>query len=1101
MLAFLLALGIFCYFWFVGAAIGFACIRRRWSLQTMLVAPTIGYSAVITTAVCFNFVGLPIDNFAVPLVIAFGVAAAGLLWRLRPALPWRQYAPYALVLGAVFISNGIPLLRFGFDWVSVSNNDAAGYATDAYRLMHFGFWVIPPFSELLSDASPFAHSYYHYGQFAGGFYHGFDVTLGTVARVTGLNTFQVYMPVMATGLLSLASAGGALLLYRGFGRSAPVVACLGAGLSSLTTLGYIYQLGPQEFALSAFVSGIALLTNARAYSLTGLRLAGYAGLAALPIAGLNVTYNAFQIMLAPALLTFLGLSVFRREIRLLSALRFSAVVALFAVALTNVNLQAVKSSVAFALTFSGGHLRGAAAFPFFVVPTGLANFWGLYPIAHAPHDPLLSAGIAAGGLILMLAIAASAWLGWQGLGAAIVSAEMFCMVGIAAAEQGDFALFKLSMYLQPFLWATLTAACFVLIRRFRPWGQITHAQMAAAAATPVVLLTVYGLAAQQLYIARSEDLPGSYDITFVIVQHASSSHLLTQLTEVRRQAASRAVVLDTDSPALGIYESFYLYGRQNFAPSANQQKFICTQCRYVSDKPQLGLIHWAPRAAHDLAELAQFLVNGQFNLEPQKPLTKVDLFAWYRFFDRSPVAEPVSILITTPRQTVLNRSHAATWSGDVQLVDAKRISNHLVLLNGTYGAEQGTYNRTAALYSLDNDLYYRGGTFSAVGRYLLFYIINPTKPLRLVVDITATIDADGRNAIPPATIIGRSKVKLDAAGRGSARLFSPAFRPQELLGHAYTAIDMGSDGTRFPDHKTGLMRLYGLDQHDDPRLFVGFARNISAISDDEYDHLVPPVMLVHFPQDLGSQSLEYSGIYEDGWLSENSYAVLSASRQSHVEIAGTVPDIGDPGFRTEARLSVDGREVERETLGVGTFAISAGDVPPGRHRVLVRFSRWQALPHGDRRIVVALLSKYGFVAGKAGAATHGDGAAQKIRSDIPVASGIEIGSDWGAPERYAQRVFRWCASEATLHVAPSVRDVTLVLEPGPGVSRLPLRLDVTDAHGRALAALKIPGYERITIPLPKNHSTIVNLRAENGGSHISSDPRILDFRVFSVASI
>ena len=109
----------------------------------------------------------------------------------------------------------------------------------------------------------------------------------------------------------------------------------------------------------AFVSGIALLTNARAYSLTGLRLAGYAGLAALPIAGLNVTYNAFQIMLAPALLTFLGLSVFRREIRLLSALRFSAVVALFAVALTNVNLQAVKSSVAFALTFSGGHLRGS----------------------------------------------------------------------------------------------------------------------------------------------------------------------------------------------------------------------------------------------------------------------------------------------------------------------------------------------------------------------------------------------------------------------------------------------------------------------------------------------------------------------------------------------------------------------------------------------------------------------------------------------------------------------------------------------------------------------------------------------------------------------
>ena len=296
------------------------------------------------------------------------------------------------------------------------------------------------------------------------------------------------------------------------------------------------------------------------------------------------------------------------------------------------------------------------------------------------------------------------------------------------------------------------------------------------------------------------------------------------------------------------------------------------------------------------------------------------------------------------------------------------------------------------------------------------------------------------------------------------------------------------------------MRLYGLDQVDDPRRFVGFARDISAISNEDYERLRPPAILEHFPADLSNPNLEYSGIYEDGWISENSYAVLEASRRSHVELAGMVPDIDDPVFRTEATVSVDGHEIAREMLGVGNFTLSAGDVGPGRHRVSVRFSRREALPHGDRRIVVALLSRYGFVGGKMATQNRHAANIPARSGDIPVGPGLELGPGWGVPERYAGKLFRWCGGTVTLAVAPASRGVALELEPGPGVARLPLRLDVTDAQGRSVASFTVAGYERLTIPLPKGHPAILHVRAENGGSHIPSDPRILDFRVFSVAS-
>jgi hypothetical protein len=121
--------------------------------------------------------------------------------------------------------------------------------------------------------------------------------------------------------------------------------------------------------------------------------------------------------------------------------------------------------------------------------------------------------------------------------------------------------------------------------------------------------------------------------------------------------------------------------------------------------------------------------------------------------------------------------------------------------------------------------------------------------------------------------------------------------------------------------------------------------------------------------------LEYSGIYEDGWVSEHSFCRLSRRADSNVNsqavAKGEVPALpgGDPNFEMRAELCVDGKTVCREMLRPGGFQLR-GDVPPAStpeaastHAVELKFSRFQHLPmnngYPDGRPVAARLHYVG----------------------------------------------------------------------------------------------------------------------------------------------
>jgi putative transposase len=276
----------------------------------------------------------------------------------------------------------------------------------------------------------------------------------------------------------------------------------------------------------------------------------------------------------------------------------------------------------------------------------------------------------------------------------------------------------------------------------------------------------------------------------------------------------------------------------------------------------------------------------------------------------------------------------------------------------TNGQHYYAFTNAASIsfFQLEPDVLYHGQTMMGIGRYLLFETINPSPKVRIVLEMTDTLQWDSENKLPPVAAIGTERLPFGIAGRGSMRRCSPPIVPQKIDGHDYNGIDMGRDGQHFREVRTGLMTLYGTDIRRDHRAMVGFARDISLISEEEYAQMKPPGSLSVFPQDLTNPTLEYSGIYEDGWLSEAAFFRLRQPANTRdLVIRGLIPQTGIPDFTSDVVVLLDGQTVARQSLKLGDFEIrvpsQATEMP---HQIELRFSRTQNLSYADTRLIAAL---------------------------------------------------------------------------------------------------------------------------------------------------
>jgi hypothetical protein len=510
-------------------------------------------------------------------------------------------------------------------------------------------------------------------------------------------------------------------------------------------------------------------------------------------------------------------------------------------------------------------------------------------------------------------------------------AVFLCFGALFFATRSGYALYKLAMYVQPALCATVgsTAAAAVFGAR--------HAfRISAGVAVAVVVLAV-NARTQHAYVDLSRSLIRSGGALFVEVPNVSQGRILETLDRFRSELDGHDLLIsDTFNQSLGKIESYYARQKAAIGFPSEDMENVAHYSYGFARTPFYD--HSTDRTAIALskARAARF-VPGDFLVDG--PL--------HAFFPIDTMDGPnrSKLWLHGRNESPFNRVMAL--APQVQSVDP-RTKNVVVFVASSIGHVYHVHEDPTALYQLEPDFYSEGRSMSGIGRYLLLEVLNSSNAVRLRISLTESLRGDGENVIPPVSVVGTTRAGFHLRGRGSVSAISDPVIPRRLHGHSYLVLDIGTRPVRFRPRRTGLMNLWGEDIDLDARSLTAFLRDVSAL--DANAVISVPARLERFPDDLLSSNALYSGLYEDGWASEEFAATLDCGQSGNVVLRGFIPRIADAAFSTALSVRVDGFPITSEQLQVGdvNLPVMAG---PGVHRIDWRFSRYQRLPNGDGRPV------------------------------------------------------------------------------------------------------------------------------------------------------
>jgi hypothetical protein len=522
------------------------------------------------------------------------------------------------------------------------------------------------------------------------------------------------------------------------------------------------------------------------------------------------------------------------------------------------------------------------------------------------------------------------------------------------------------------------------------------------AAAPLLAVAHVGLTGQQLYLRASRgEAP-----QFIEVPQASASRINDEFEAIVASSPHPLIVSDTYNNALAKFQALYTAGRALSFPSGRfihqlENRYALVPVFYsereAAQARALRKAVWdtLPEARFDLKDPSD---PGAFNefrvcdlglLKPPAPASApAESTAEAGPFPLAADPEHTLYVQAVGRQGVFNRQHhpPEAWPGNYAAATLSGVKNQLIFIQSRLGRPYFLPGgaRSVALYQVEEEPqgapFFGGDSFAATGRYLLLQAVNPSPKVRLLLTYTCSYNGDGEARLPPAAVIGAERVPLRVTGRGSARLFSEPLEPQTHFARPFLMLDLGTHGKRLPVSRTGLMNLFGTDVAIDARDVVGRVRDVSIVSEEDYQKLRPPSRLSGFDRrdrghPLRDRRLEYCGWYEnDGWVSEEAYCLLTQPPGAQlVAVRGIVPGL-TRGFSTSVSLLLDGAEVARaevEPDKEGRFELIApATTEPGRREVRVRFSRYQRLPAPDSRPAGGRIFSIGFQAPE-GAARRG----------------------------------------------------------------------------------------------------------------------------------
>jgi hypothetical protein len=1088
-MAFLLACLIFAYLAVLGLAAASA-FDRRISVITALVAPVAGAGVVLPAVLTFNRAGVPIDACGPPVAIGLLGVAVLILALRRPLLPWRAMRPFVPILAASALLAGWPMFVFGFDWLANGNDDMLVYAASALGLMHHGFFALPALGDLISGIDVSQNMWYW--EIAPPNRYGIDVFLATVAATARLTPMAIYMPVTIAGLLSLVAAVAAMCSAR-MPRHTAIVAAVLVGLASpLTLFSVLQQLAPQIFGLAALVA-IAAMAQAGG---TGRGATAQRGvvLGCACVALMHLYPEISPIAFAAALIWIpLLLWQGRGDAAVPRTLgRVAAFGAATVVVLLNVQLATVAATYRILLSVTTG-LGTISEINYFLLPSGVANAWGLVPLGLYP-EPWLSISIVAGiAACIGAAIGAVRALPRARYSdAMLVVVQLLCVV--LFIHRSSYALFKMVFILQPFLAPLVARALVSAAHGIGARTRIARGPLSAALVACAVAATVYS---SWRYLGGAADLFADRSAAYTEILGASRHHVPDELREIARTAGSRETPVRTDAAQtqVAFLEAIALPGHVIEYEALDPYVALYPMAADARGNRMQGEIPGWPRglriAARANARARQRAFSQHFDHLGRYEFVRFvppPVRAADPLFSRAAAgaARHGMLLQTGPHLTVMNRTSASvTQPFDVRAVPWDTVRNWLLLVDSDFGhpPDYPAPDAATAFGAVEPDPYDPGSVFVTVGSSMLLEVLNPAPAVALRLDLSSSSSPYALSELPSIRLIGASTVTLRADGsRGSARLVTPAVRPALIDRHRFVVVVLDRRPERPVFARSPLMSVFGTDIALDSRRFTLFARDISVA-----DRTFPtPSRIARFPHDLLDHGLLYRGAFEDGWLSQKFSVRLRAASAGRILRMRILVPPGRPPSSID--VAVDGVRVRRFIAHPGVYLDQRiAGVGAGDHQVVLTSSATNPIGSRDPRRAWGLVQSLGF-----------EPPGQESTPDV-TQSGVAIDDEiaWYPLETYAGRMFRWAQPGASFSIAPGRTNRVLHLELAAGPST-DGAVTVDIGVGSLRKRVVVSSEHDVSLPIPSGTAPQrIVLTFAGGPNAVLGDPRNLTLRVFS----
>ena len=841
-----------------------------------------------------NQAGLPVRAFGQELTIALTVVSLGIIVWKKCSPPRALLASGALAV--IYLGTvGWPLLLQGPDWISFLNHDFSNYTLAATRLLSHGFFDVPT-REQLQGGDPATLTWFMH--VSKGERPCTDTMLAAMADTFRISPREIFMPFTLSLHLVQAWALAGLLALESRTRRAALPAMVVLLFTPLSILEVYYQLIAQAGGLALMLLAYALLVRPMAFRPWPGNIRQ-----ALPCAAAMAYLLWFYPEATP--FTLMGAALFHAWALWKHAsdrwrrLAWLTVAGCTTLLLLHINLQRVFG---FLLNQIRHGAQQADRFPYFVELQGWPRLMGWTEFyGQAPAWTIWVAVAAVVACIVAL-------LRKSRLVPPLASA-MALVIALLVMRQSGFGVFKAALFAQTVLAAGAgTAWCWTL-----RWPVMVRAV--------IVLVWMASVAPTALAYRRvSLGEPGG----------PCEAPYASQLGFPRR------IPLKGECQVINMGPGMEKVVLQNLK-----------KMRLNPLPPAASSMYWLPREYHlELAtSLMEHIKSETREFESRYVYLEPPLVPG-RSSDRY-LAEPHPLLC--PFNRLDARTQFRDWYTFRPLGEFR---NRLSLLPSE--ESQAPIPAAAAReyhfrgFPIESDPAASPGerrTFMNMRRHLLFEVLRPTEEMFVRIQLTRTYRGEGRTALPEkAVILGDGEWPVGFTGNGTACVVVGPVRPRMSFGRALLALDLGEQASQLPV--------------GDTRPLGGWIRDVSALTPGRRGALAPPASISQFPRDLlDNPGLEYSGIFEDGWIGRDSWVTLRLPEGDRMalQLKLQIPGIGKLAAGNRVRVKLDGAERLARTLPAGEFETLVELPRPASDRVRVEIS-WdhtENLPKRDARPVAA----------------------------------------------------------------------------------------------------------------------------------------------------